>query len=196
MPAVSICVAKAITVAGIVVMDVVRRPYMKRASALRVVANRTGMLDNTLVALVSVGFFLPVLWLATPVLAFADYALRPIPFGAGVVCLAGGLWLLQQSHVDLGTNWSHALEFREGHQLVTHGVYRRVRHPMYLALLLYAVGQALVLPNSIAGPFFLIAFALLVAIRIGPEERMMLGKFGAHYEAYMARTRRLVPGVW
>jgi len=91
---VSICVAKAITVAGIVVMDVVRRPYMKRASALRVVANRTGMLDNTLVALVSVGFFLPVLWLATPVLAFADYALRPIPFGAGVVCLAGGLWQL------------------------------------------------------------------------------------------------------
>ena len=73
---------------------------------------------------------------------------------------------------------------------------RYVRHPMYLALLVYSLGQALVLPNWITGPSYGVAMALLFALRLGPEERMMLEEFGKDYEAYMGRTRRLVPGVW
>lgn len=69
----------------------------------------------------------------------------------GLVCLAVGLWLFPRSHADLGTNWSITLEVREQHQLVTEGMNRHVRHPMYLALLVYSVGQALVVPNWIAG---------------------------------------------
>jgi protein-S-isoprenylcysteine O-methyltransferase Ste14 len=79
---------------------------------------------------------------------------------------------------------------------VTDGVYRRVRHPMYAALLLYSVGQALALPNAVAGPSYLTAMGLLFAFRVGPEERMMRDEFGGAYDAYAARTRRLVPGVW
>ena len=67
---------------------------------------------------------------------------------------------------------------------------------MYLALLLYSVGQALVIPNWVAGPSNLIAFAILCALRIRAEERMMLEEFGAEYAAYLRRTKRLVPGVW
>jgi protein-S-isoprenylcysteine O-methyltransferase Ste14 len=63
-----------------------------------------------------------------------------------------GLWLFAKSHADLGTNWSLTLEVREKHQLVTHGIYRALRHPMYSALLLYSLGQALVVPNWIVGP--------------------------------------------
>ena len=85
---------------------------------------------------------------------------------------------------------------QEKHQLVTQGIYRHVRHPMYLALLLYSLGQALVLPNWVAGPSYLVAIALLFVLRVGPEERMMLEQFGKDYEAYMTRTKRLVPGVW
>jgi protein-S-isoprenylcysteine O-methyltransferase Ste14 len=48
----------------------------------------------------------------------------------------------------------------------------------------------------VAGPSSGVAFALLFALRVGPEERMMLEEFGKDYEAYIARTRRLVPGVW
>jgi protein-S-isoprenylcysteine O-methyltransferase Ste14 len=107
-----------------------------------------------------------------------------------------GLWLLYRSHADLGTNWSITLEVREKHQLVTHGVYRHLRHPMYLALLLYASGQALVLPNWVAGPSYLVALLFLFALRVGPEERMMVEEFGKDYEAYVARTKRFVPGVW
>ena len=67
---------------------------------------------------------------------------------------------------------------------------------MYLALLVYSVGQALVLPNWIAGPSYVVAMVLLFALRLGPEERMKLEEFGKDYEAYMRRTKRLVPGVW
>ena len=128
-------------------------------------------------------------------LAFADYALHPVPLLTGAVCLTLGLWLFHLSHADLGANWSITLEVREKHRLVTRGVYRRVRHPMYTALLLYSVGQALVLPNYVAGLSSGVAMALLVALRIGPEERMMLEEFGKDYQEYMALTKRLVPGI-
>ena len=119
-----------------------------------------------------------------------------MPLVAGTVCLLLGLWLFYRSHADLGTNWSVTLEVRERHRLVTQGIYRRIRHPMYTALLLYSVGQALALPNYIAGPSYGVAMVLLVALRIGPEERMMLEEFGEDYQEYMALTKRLVAGIW
>ena len=85
---------------------------------------------------------------------------------------------------------------REKHELVTQGIYRHVRHPMYLALLVYSVGQALALPNWIASPSYGVAMALLFVFRLGPEERMMRERFGQEYEAYRKKTKRLVPGVW
>lgn len=51
-------------------------------------------------------------------------------------------------------------------------------------------------PNWIAGPSYGAAMLLLCALRIGPEERMMLEAFGPAYEAYCRRTSRLVPGLW
>jgi protein-S-isoprenylcysteine O-methyltransferase Ste14 len=67
---------------------------------------------------------------------------------------------------------------------------------MYAALFLYSIGQALVLPNWIAGPSNFMAFGILFALRIGAEERMMLDTFGDDYAAYMARTKLLVRGIW
>ena len=67
---------------------------------------------------------------------------------------------------------------------------------MYSALALYSVGQALVIPNWVAGPANFVAFTVLIALRVGAEERMMAQQFGNEYAAYTARTKRLVPGVW
>jgi len=188
--------AKAVILAGVVGMAVIRAPHIRRSIGVKVLSKRNTVLDNVLVALVSLGLFLPLVWIVTPVLKFADYSLWAIPFAAGVICLVVGLWFLHRTHVDLGTNWSNTLELREGHRLVTGGIYRQVRHPMYLALLLYSLGQVLVVPNWVAGPLFLATFAPLVVFRIGPEERMMLDEFGTDYETYRARTTRLIPGIW
>jgi len=142
------------------------------------------------------GFLVPLLWVVFPVFSFAQYSLRPWPFGAGVLCLVAGLWWFQRSHSDLGTYWSVTLELRENHRLITQGVYRYVRHPMYAALFLYAIGQALVVPNWVVGPPYFVAIGILFAFRIRAEERMMLETFGDEYAAYMARTKLLVPGIW
>ncbi|OGA53333.1 MAG: hypothetical protein A3G25_05935 [Betaproteobacteria bacterium RIFCSPLOWO2_12_FULL_63_13] len=187
--------AKTIILVGTVAMLVIPAS-LHRGGGIKVARSRKGPLERGLLALTSLGFLLPLVWVATPVFTFADYPLRPIPFIAGILCSGLGLWYFHRSHADLGTNWSITLEVREGHQLVTHGIYRHVRHPMYLALLLYSMGQSLVLPNWVAGPSYLAAIVLLFALRVGPEERMMLEEFGTDYEAYMTRTKRLVRGVW
>src|SRR5207249_3255776 len=93
------------------------------------------------------------------------------------------------------TNWSITLEVHEEHRLITHGVYRRIRHPMYLALALYSIGQALVIPNWVAGPSNLIAFAILFALRVRAEERMMIEGFGAEYSAFSACAGTAVKAV-
>jgi protein-S-isoprenylcysteine O-methyltransferase Ste14 len=97
------------------------------------------------------------------------------------------------SHRELGRNWSISLDLRETHKLVTDGVYARVRHPMYTAFWLWALAQALLLPNWVAGLSGLVGFGTLYAFRVGREEKLMLDAFGNEYRAYMARTARLVP---
>jgi len=193
---VNVWVAKVIILLASIVMVAIRAPYGQRRRGIPAVRSNKGTLEIVLLTFAWLGFFLPLIWIATPVLAFADYALHPVPLLAGTVCLALGLWLFHLSHAYLGANWSITLEVLEKHRLVTRGVYSWVRHPMYAALLLYSVGQALVLPNYVAGLSSGVAMALLVSLRIRPEERMMLEEFGKDYQEYMAVTKRLVPGVW
>jgi protein-S-isoprenylcysteine O-methyltransferase Ste14 len=188
--------AKAVILLATIVMVAIRAPYGQRSLRVPVVKSFRGKIEVTLLTIAWVAFVLPLIWIATPLLAFADYPLRPLPFLVGTSCLAIGLWLFHRSHADLGTNWSITLALRENHQLVVDGLYGSVRHPMYLALLIYSAGQALVLPNYVAGPSYCVAMLLLFAFRMRSEERMMLEQFGKDYEAYTAQTKRLIPGLW
>src|SRR5262249_20357635 len=77
--------------------------------------------------------------------------------------------------------------------LVTSGVYSRVRHPMYSAFWLWALAQALLLPNWIAGPAGLIGFGTLFFLRVGREETLLIETFGDDYRRYMARPSRILP---
>jgi protein-S-isoprenylcysteine O-methyltransferase Ste14 len=193
----NVWIAKITVLLGIAAMIAIRAPYGQRCAAIKVVESRRGKLEIFLLTLMWFGsLILPLIWVATPLLSFADYPLHPVPFFLGVVLFPIGLWLFYRSHADLDTNWSISLDIRENHSLVTSGVYRSIRHPMYTAIFLQAIGQALFVPNWIAGPFEFFAFALMFALRLGPEERMMLERFGSDYEDYMKTSKRLVPGVW
>jgi protein-S-isoprenylcysteine O-methyltransferase Ste14 len=189
-------IAKAVIVAASVVMVAIRAPHGKRSRLVKTVRSGKGTREVILLILAWIGFLVPLLWVASPVFSFAEYALRPAALVAGSVCLAIGLFVFYRSHADLGSFWSVTLEVRENHRLISQGVYRRVRHPMYSALVLYSVGQALAVPNWVAGPSYLVAFGILFAFRIRAEEQMMVDAFGDEYVAYMAKTKRLVPGVW
>jgi protein-S-isoprenylcysteine O-methyltransferase Ste14 len=188
--------AKAVILASSIVMVLIRAPHGQRSRTINVVKTRKGRLETGLLTFAWLTFLLPLAWIASPVLSFADYPLRPTNFIIGTVGLAVGLWLFYQAHADLGRNWSVTLEIRDRHQLVTGGVYSLARHPMYLSLLVYSAGQMLVLPNWIVGPAYGVAMALIFALRLRPEEQMMLEQFGDEYRAYMRRTKRLIPGVW
>ena len=189
-------IVKALVLAGTVVIIAIRAPHGRRSRIVKVATSHKTPLETGLLILVWVGFFVPLIWVASRAFSFAEYQLSAGPFVAGVMCLVIGLWLFYRSHADLGTNWSITLEIRERHRLITHGVYRHIRHPMYSALALYSIGQALVIPNWVAGPSNLIAFAILLALRVHAEERMMVREFGDEYTLYSARTKRLIPGVW
>ncbi len=189
-------IVKALVLAGTVVMIAIRAPHGRRSRIVKVATSHKTPLETGLLILAWVGFFIPLIWVASRAFSFAEYPLSTGPLVAGVMCLVIGLWLFYRSHADLGTNWSITLEIREQHRLITQGVYRRIRHPMYSALAVYSIGQALVIPNWVAGPSNLIAFAILLALRVHAEERMMLREFGEEYALYSARTKRLIPGVW
>src|SRR5882672_196056 len=171
-------IAKAVVIAGTVMMIAIRAPHGRRSRSVKVAKSRKTPLETGLMVLAWVGFFVPLIWIASPAFSFAEYPLRTGPLLAGVMFFVIGLWLFYRSHADLGTNWSITLEVHEQHRLITQGVYQRIRHPMYTALALYSVGQALVIPNWVAGPANFVAFTVLFALRIGAEERMMAQQFG------------------
>jgi protein-S-isoprenylcysteine O-methyltransferase Ste14 len=188
--------AKGLFLAATVVMIAIRAPHGQRSRSVKVKTNRKGTVEKTVLTFAWVSFFVPLVWVATRWLSFADYRLRLVPLALGAGLYATGLWLFQRSHADLGTNWSITLQVREQHRLITHGVYRRIRHPMYLALLLYALGQAFAIPNWIAGPSYLAVMVPLMLLRLRPEEQMMVDEFGQEYEDYRRRTKRLIPRIW
>jgi protein-S-isoprenylcysteine O-methyltransferase Ste14 len=129
-------IAKGVVLAATVVMIAIRAPHGQRSRGVKVVVSRKGPLEIALLVLAWIGFIVPLIWIASPAFSFAEYSLHAGPLVSGAICLMTGLWLFYRSHADLGTNWSITLEVREHHRLVTEGVYRRIRHPMYSALVL------------------------------------------------------------
>jgi protein-S-isoprenylcysteine O-methyltransferase Ste14 len=110
------------------------------------------------------------------------------------VCGVGGLLRLIPVYV-LGCRFSGLVAIQQEHQLETHGIYGTVRNPSYVGLLLGSVGWALVFRSAVG---VLLTAAMLVPLvaRIRAEERLLREHFGAEYEAYCARTWRLLPGIY
>jgi protein-S-isoprenylcysteine O-methyltransferase Ste14 len=136
------------------------------------------------------------LWALFPgLLSFADV---PLPAGARIVGAAIGtlgVGLLTWVHVALGRAFSPTLVVRTGAPLVTAGPYARVRHPMYVAFLLIALGVALTTANVLVAAVGLGAVAFVMIVRTPREERMMLDAHGDAWRAYAARTGRFAPSV-
>jgi len=96
-------------------------------------------------------------------------------------------------NTDVSSDYILAVEaVRDDHRLVTEGPYRRVRHPMYTALIGNMTGLCLLSANLlIVVPRLVQIFLLLLRTR--KEESMMLSRFGEEYRSYMGRSGRLFP---
>lgn len=111
-----------------------------------------------------------------------------------VLFIIGGALRLWPVFV-LGKRFSGLVAIQPGHQLVTEGIYRTLRNPSYLGVLVLAVGWALVFRSGVGLVLAALTLIPLIA-RIHSEEALLRGQFGAQYEAYCARSWRLIPGVY
>jgi protein-S-isoprenylcysteine O-methyltransferase Ste14 len=98
-------------------------------------------------------------------------------------------WVLR----SLGRNFSTSLTIKEEQTLVTRGPYRRIRHPMYTALIVLWIAYFLLSANWFIGLTGILAFVWTMIVRTPKEERMMIDRFGEEYIAYMKRTGRYLP---
>jgi len=189
-------ISKIIFVALAIGWYVIRYKYARRSRRARVVWSARGPLEIALLLISLSGLGLvPLVYVATGMPRFADHSFYPSLAWLGSFLAIAALGVFHLTHRALGRNWSVSLDVRENHELVTEGIYRRVRHPMYSAFWLWAIAQALLLPNWIAGFAGLVGFGILFFGRVAREERMMLQTFGDSYREYMARTGRVLPRV-
>lgn len=138
----------------------------------------------------------PGIWVFSDSFGAFDYSADPVVIVIGVVLIMVALRLFRLTHKALGAMWSHSLDLREGHKLVTQGIYEKVRHPMYSAFWLWALAQAFLIPNWFAGFAGLVGFGTLYFLRVGQEEAMMTEEFGDEYLQYCQRTKRIIPGIY
>ena len=191
-------ILKTVYFLGLLAEMLIRLPHERRRRQTWMVVDRVSALERLLLALMSVGlFFIPAVYVLTPWLSWADYRLSPRGTrragGVGAAILAVAVWVFWRSHTDLGRNWSPSLQIGEGHTLVTEGVYRSIRHPMYASLWLWGIAQTLLLQNWVAAWASIVLILPMYILRVPREEQMMLEQFGEAYRVYMNRTGRVVP---
>jgi protein-S-isoprenylcysteine O-methyltransferase Ste14 len=111
---------------------------------------------------------------------------------AGLAAFAAGLSFATVAAVTLGRFYSSSLVTRVDHQVVRHGVYRLVRHPIYLGVLVACMGIPLYAPS--AGGFGVMSLLIPIVLnRIRLEERLLIEQLGESYRSYQRTTPMLVP---
>ena len=114
---------------------------------------------------------------------------------AGLVLFIVGLTIALVAVFTLRRFYSSTLVTREDHQLITHGVYRFTRHPIYFGVLIAIMGVPVYAPSL----YGFLVLSLLVPIflnRIRMEEEMLTEKFGDAYRTYREATSKLIPFIY
>jgi protein-S-isoprenylcysteine O-methyltransferase Ste14 len=127
-----------------------------------------------------------------PLLAWSKVGLpdwiRWVGVGIGFICAFFIYWLFS----SIGSNISPTVETRKEHKLVTHGIYRWVRHPLYSVGTLLFLSFAMMADSWFIAAMAILAFILL-AIRLPNEEAHLIEKFGDEYREYMKSTGAFLP---
>lgn len=186
--------AKLLHAACMVAWWVIRLPFERKNRRNVLARNAMDGREKLLLGISLAGLgIIPAIYIATGFPKALDQAFSPARAVFGLLVFLAALVLFHATHKALGRNWSVTLAVREEHTLVTAGVYRFVRHPMYSAFWLWAIAQAFTLQNWLAGPAGLIGFGTLYLLRVGREEALMHDTFGAAWDAYATRTPRVIP---
>jgi protein-S-isoprenylcysteine O-methyltransferase Ste14 len=178
----SITLPHLIFLVGLAYYLLIRFKYQRPTSIQEKIERRSNTFDKALVMLVVIGqVVLPMIFLTTSLLDWASYRSPVLATWLGAFVLIGGLCL------------SVSLDLYREHKLVTSGVYRLIRHPMYASFFAMAIAQVLLLSNWVAGWSALVATFVLYTVRKPHEEAMMIEGFGEEYHRYMRRSGSVLP---
>jgi protein-S-isoprenylcysteine O-methyltransferase Ste14 len=113
----------------------------------------------------------------------------------GLIFTCIGYALIFLSGLALGKQYSAEVTIQKGHQLITTGLYRHIRHPRYAGLLLAAVGLSLLF-RTWTGLIVSIVLLAMLLIRIRDEETVLQKEFGREWETYCETSWRLLPRIY
>ncbi|HWM42550.1 MAG TPA: isoprenylcysteine carboxylmethyltransferase family protein [Burkholderiales bacterium] len=118
-------------------------------------------------------------------------SIRPI---LGAVLMFGGILFQAAAMLELGASWRIGIEEGARPGLVTGGLYRFTRNPIFLALLVVLAGYTLLLPTLLSA-LILVGACIAIRQQIAEEESYLLRAYGEQYRNYARRVGRLLPGV-
>jgi protein-S-isoprenylcysteine O-methyltransferase Ste14 len=105
--------------------------------------------------------------------------------------LAFAVW----ARFAIGRNWSGLIELKKDHQLIRSGPYAIVRHPIYSGFMLATLGTAIAF-GEWSGLLAFVMIVIALGYKATLEESALTEKFGAEYDEYRRRVKRLVPFIW
>lgn len=105
-----------------------------------------------------------------------------------------GYTLMNAAVVTLGRQFSVDVTIQKNHKLITGGIYRFIRHPRYLGIMMFTSGISLVF-RSWAAVVLSVCTAMVLIWRIRDEEKMLHQEFAAEWEKYRSHSWRLIPFI-
>jgi len=165
------------------------RAFARRAAERGSTLDRRSRLGILLqsIAIATVGFGRPHVVLPL----FGSVSL--LATAAVLLLMGGSIWLFAASSSALGRNWSIVARMRSDHELIRSGPYSRVRHPIYLGLLLFLLALAVAFGHWLQ---LIVAVPLYLAgtrIRTDIEDRLLEQTFGESFREYRNSTPALMP---
>ena len=115
---------------------------------------------------------------------------------ASVAALVAGLAVRWTAVFTLGKSFSANVAIRESQKMIRSGLYRMVRHPSYLGLLIVFVAIGIHSRNWASFVVAIVPPTAALIYRIQVEEAVLREAFGEQYAQYSRVTKRLVPGVY
>jgi len=114
----------------------------------------------------------------------------------GILLCIAGLGLRYWSRRELGRFFTIGVVKQEDHRVIQTGPYRIIRHPAYLAFLLFYSGFALIGGHWLGVIFLGVPAAVIFAGLIVVEDAHLASAIGGEYQAYQKKTHRIIPGIW
>jgi protein-S-isoprenylcysteine O-methyltransferase Ste14 len=116
----------------------------------------------------------------------------PYPLGVlmGAAIAAGGIALVLSARLLFLRTGQHPAPWRPSPELLSQGIYRYTRNPMYVGISLFQLGLGIALGNGWIVAFAPLALSIIHFLAVRPEEAYLSEKFGAPYQRYTTTTRR------